>query len=221
LSFVSIVILFAALCDFEAFKKGKLAVVESINSFEPPVTAVLASIILREQISFWQWSLITALFIGIFLASTKDLSHFKKIHLEKGVFLAIIATLCMGFTDFLFGVGGREISPLMINWFTDMFLVFACAGYLLYTSRLKEIIPHLKTNKKLVLGVSFFDNAAWIAYTYSMLFIPIAIATGISEGYIVLSSGLGIYINKEKLKAHQFLGLLMAIVGAIVLAFTL
>jgi drug/metabolite transporter (DMT)-like permease len=221
LSFVSIVILFAALCDFEAFKKGKLAIVESINSFELPVAAVLASIILREAISLWQWTLIIVLFIGIFLASTKDFSHFKKIHPEKGVFLAVFATVGMGLTDFLFGVGGRETSPLMINWFTDMFLVLACAGYLFYTSRLKEIVPHFRANKKLIVGVSLFDNAAWIAYTYSMLFIPIAIATGISEGYIVLSSGLGIFVNKEKLKTHQFFGLLMAIVGAIVLAFTL
>jgi drug/metabolite transporter (DMT)-like permease len=220
LLFVSMVILFAALFDFEAYKKGKLVVVESINSFELPIAALLASLILGETLSFRQWSLIVVLFVGIFLISTKDFSHFRKSRLEKGVWLAGLATIGMGMTDFLFGVGGRETSPLMINWFTDVVLTFVCFGYLFYKSRLKEIIPDFKANKSLILGVSLFDNAAWIAYTYSMSYIPIAIATGLSEGYIVLSSCLGLFINKERLKIHQLFGLAVCVVAAIALAYT-
>ena len=49
---------------------------------------------------------------------------------------------------------------------------------------------------------SFIDNLAWVAFAYATLYVPIAIATGISESYIALAAALGIIINKEKLKKH-------------------
>jgi uncharacterized membrane protein len=62
------------------------------------------------------------------------------------------------------------------------------------------------------------DNAAWIAYSYSTLYIPITIAISISEGYIALAALLGLIFNKEKLNKHQYLGLILAIISAVVLA---
>ncbi len=62
------------------------------------------------------------------------------------------------------------------------------------------------------------DNLAWIMYAYSMVLIPIAIATGITESYIALTAMLGIVINKEKLRPHQWVGLALCIVSAIALA---
>jgi drug/metabolite transporter (DMT)-like permease len=76
-------------------------------------------------------------------------------------------------------------------------------------------------NRPLILSVGFMDNMAWIFYAYSMLSIPVAIATGISESYIVLASLLGLWLNRERLRHHQFVGLLVAVIGAILLAMTL
>jgi drug/metabolite transporter (DMT)-like permease len=51
--------------------------------------------------------------------------------------------------------------------------------------------------------MSLFTNIAWISYSLSTVYIPIGIATSISESYIAFASLLGIIINKEKLKKHQ------------------
>lgn len=63
-----------------------------------------------------------------------------------------------------------------------------------------------------------FDNLAWIAYAYSGLYMPAAIATSISESYIVVSVILGLIYNKEKIKKHQYFGLIVTVVCAIILA---
>lgn len=217
---VSVVILFAALFDFEALKRGKLSIIEPINALELPVAVALATFILGEPISVQQTIFIAVLIAGIALLSIKSFHNLKKIHLERGVRFAFVATLAMGTTNFLFGVGGRAIGPLMINWFTDLFLTIVVLGYLIYKAKLRDINNDWKRNKKLILGVAVLDNTAWIAYTYSMLYIPIAISTGISESYIALSAILGLTLNKEKLKSHQWAGFGACIVAAIFLAFT-
>lgn len=218
LIFTSLIILFAALFDFEAFKRGKISVIEPVNALELPVAVFLATFILREPLTFWQGTLIVALIIGIFLVATKSIHHLKNIHAERGVWFALAATIGMGSTSYLFGVGAREISPLMINWFTSLFILIVATCYLAYKSMFKEMIIDLKENKKLIFTVSFFDNVAWIAYSYSMIYIPIAISTGISESYIAMSALLGLFINKEKLQKHQWTGLLICVTAACSLA---
>lgn len=219
LIFTSIIILFAALFDFEAFKRGKISVVEPVNALELPVAVFLATFILRERLSFWQGAFVTLLIIGIFLVAIKSFGHLKRIHTERGVWFTVAATVGMGLTSFLFGIGAREISPLMINWFTSLFIVIVTLGFLAYKSKFKEIGTDFKENKKLILGVSLLDNAAWVAYAYSMVYIPIAISTGISESYIIISALLGLFINKEKLKKQQWVGLAICIIAAGSLAF--
>ncbi|MFZ2969864.1 MAG: DMT family transporter [Minisyncoccia bacterium] len=218
LLFTSVVILFAALFDFQALKIGKISVIEPIYAFEIPVTAILASFVIKEGISFAQALLIFAILFGIVLVSVRS---FDKLYskIERGVWYAIIATILMGSVNFLFGVGSREINPFLVNWFTSIFLALFSLFYLILKSKTNELVRYWKNKKKLILSVGLFDNLAWIAYSYSTLYIPIAIATGISESYIAIASSLGIILNKEKLKRHQYIGLTVTILGAIALAY--
>ena len=215
----SFVVLFAGLLDFEALRVGKISVIEPIFALEIPIAAVLALYIIHEQLNLLQAISVTALVIGILLISTTVFENFKKIRAEKGVWQAALATLGVGTANFLFGLGSRETSPLMMNWFTSIFIALIALAYLAATSRLKEVGEHLKNGKLLILNVAFFDNLAWIAFSYSMLFIPIAVATGISEGYIAFAGALGLFFNKEKLARHQWVGFFLVVVSVLLLAF--
>lgn len=64
------------------------------------------------------------------------------------------------------------------------------------------------------------DNVAWTAYGFAMIYIPIAIATTISESYVALSVMLGIFVNREKIEKHQIIGIVLAILGVILLSST-
>ncbi|MBI2676470.1 MAG: DMT family transporter [Candidatus Yanofskybacteria bacterium] len=215
-----VVIFFAAMFDFEGLRKGKMSVIEPVLALEVIVTTVLASLVLKEFLTAWQILWLALGILGILLVSLKSLAHLKKINLEKGVIYALFGALAMGFSNFLFGWGSRQINPIVVNWFTDAFVVLVLAVHLTRTERWKEVWQDWRKSKKLILGVSILDNMAWLTFSYSMLLIPIAIATGISESYIALAAALGLIFNKEKLKKHQWWGLVLAIVSVVLIAFT-
>lgn len=212
-------ILIAGLLDFEALKQGKISVIEPIYTFEIIITTVLAWLIAGEQLTPIELTLIALIVAGIILISTKSFGDWSLKKIERGVFLAIAATILMGGVNFLFGVGSRLTDPLMINWFTSLFVAIITGCYLIYNNQINYLTTHWRDHKKLIFGAGLFDVMAWVSYSYAMLYLPIAIATGITETYIVLASGLGLIFNKEKLKKHQWLGFAITIISAITLAF--
>ncbi len=214
----SIIICCAALIDFEALRVGKLSVIEPIYALEVPVTVTLASLLLAERLTILQYVLIVVLMAGIFLVVTKSFHHLKRVHTERGVWLAVLATAGMGTVNFLFGVGARETSPLMINWFTSTFITVVCLGYLVASGRLREVLVDVRQQPALLFSVSVVDNLAWVFYSYATLFIPIAIATGISESYIALAAALGLWVNRERLRLHQFVGIAIVVTAVVILA---
>ena len=217
LLFASVVVVFATLFDFEALRVGKLSVVEPVYALEVPIATMLAASFVHERLRVVQYALIVAVLLGIMLVSARSKQSFR-LRLEKGVVYAFIATVCMGTVNFLFGVGVRSTGPLLINWFTSTFLAVIIGVSLLWQSRFGEVVNFWKRSKKLILGVSVFDNLAWIAFATSMLYIPIGVATGISESYVALAAALGIVFNRERLKHHQWLGFAICSVSAVALA---
>ena len=113
----SIVILVAGLLDFDALRVGKISIIEPIYAMEVPITIALATFLVGESMSSTQFVLVAALLIGIFLVSSKHFGRMRIRTLEKGVFFAILATIGMGLSNFLFGFASRATDPLMINWF--------------------------------------------------------------------------------------------------------
>jgi len=214
----SCLILFGALFEFEAFRVGRLSAIEPILALEVPVTVGLATYVIREHLGLTQTILIIALILGVVLVSIKSFHHLKSISLEAGVLYAGLATIAMGFVNFLFAIGSRATSPLLINWFTSIFIAIVALIYLASTKQLGQITGDWKKNKHLILGVGFVDNLAWVAYSYSTTYIPIAIATSVSEAYIAFAAILGVVLNKETLRAHQVFGIVLAVVSVIALS---
>ena len=124
----------------------------------------------------------------------------------------------MGTANFLFGFGGRQTDPWLINWFTSAFLALVSLIYILSKGQAGLILQDWRINKNLITQVSIYDNLAWLFFTFSILYIPIAIATGISESYIALAALLGLVFNGEKLARHQWLGLIICSIAAVILA---
>ena len=214
-----LVMLFAGVLDFEALKVGKISVAEPILVLEIPTAAFLAAYFIGERPSFPQIFFVTVLMVGIFLVATRSFSHFKNIHLERGAWYAVFAAGGMGTANFLFGLGARATNPLVVNWLADIFVAVVTLVYLGAHSRLGEVARDFKKNKLLIINVSFFDNLAWVAFASAALFIPIAVASGVSEGYIALAGGLGVLFNREKLGKHQWVGFFLTMASVIVLAF--
>jgi len=218
---VSCVLLVTAILDFEALKKGKIAVVEPVLALEVPVTAILAFAVINEGLAALEILLIAMLVIGIVLVSLKS-RHIKKVRsfrwLERGVILTIVAAILLGTANFLVGFTARITTPLLVNWFTDAFIAAMSVFYFVINRKTGKVVLDFRRNYKLILTVSFFDNFAWIFFAFAVLYIPIAVAIALSESYIALAALLGLFINREILMRHQKIGLVTALGGAIALS---
>ena len=158
-------------------------------------------------------------FLGIILVITKHHSHLhihKRIF-EKGVLFAIFGAITMGLTNFLVGVSSQETSALLTIWYVSVVMLVFSTIYLLATGEHKKLLGDLKNHGRVVAAQSVLDNIAWIAYAFSTTIIPISIATTISESYVALAVMLGVFVNKEKIKQHQILGVVVVILGVILL----
>ncbi len=164
---------------------------------------------------------IVLLIVSLILVSTKRIGFNKRILFERGVYVALAAALVMGIANFFIGLGSREIDPVTFKWGMDLFLMVGSFVFILKKGKLKDLGKTIKENKKILTFMSLFDNAAWLAFGFSMVLAPISIAVAISESYIIIAVLLGFFVNKEKLLKHQIIGIILALISAIYLATTI
>jgi len=213
---VILVTFIAAGVNFQAFKIGKISVVETVLGIELPLTLLFSMIFKGERITIYQALLVLAVFWGVLLSVQEDFGlhiHFK----ERGTILALIGSINLALINVFMGIASIETSPLFANWSTSLVIALCLLAYMFYRKEKHySLIEHLRKYPGLLLRLSLVDNGAWVAYSYGTLYIPVAIASTVSEGYIALAAALGIIVNKEKLKSHQMAGVFLAI-GAIII----
>jgi len=79
-------------------------------------------------------------------------------------------------------------------------------------------VNNAKKFKWLVIGMGIIDTAAWIFYSFAVFNENVGIITAITESYPAVAMFLGVWINKEKINWHQYLGAGLAIVASVALA---
>jgi drug/metabolite transporter (DMT)-like permease len=208
----------ASLLSFEGFKKGKLAVVEPLLSFEIPAAAVLAFIVLHDKVDWLQIIMIILLMIGLVMVSFKEKRLSRSFFLEKGVVLFFSGAVLMGVSDFLLGWGSRLTDPVTANFILDLIMAVISGIFVLSHGGFRHIVRDISVNRGLALSMSISDNVAWLAYALAMTLVPIAIATGLAESSIIVGVVLAFAVNHEKLQRHQKIGLVVALTAAIILA---
>jgi len=210
----------AAIFDFQGMKMGKLAIIEPLWSIEIIVAAFLTYFILKEDLTPFQIILIAVLIVFFVMLSIREIGSFKLKHLfvEKGVWFAVIGTTMMGIADFFMGWGARVTDPLVINFAANIIMAVISGGYLLTNGRVGKLVRDIKKAPMLLLGMSIFDNGGWITYAFAMSLASIGIVTALSEGSVIIAVGLALFLNKEKLQRHQWMGLVGSIVCIVMLS---
>jgi drug/metabolite transporter (DMT)-like permease len=219
LTLTALVTFFTAFFNFEALKRGKIAVIEPIVGLEMPLTVGLSMLILGERVGPARTILIICVFIGIMLAVTSKLNgRLDRTTVERGAALAGISAVGMALTNFLTGVSSQETSPVLAIWFVHGVLAALSLPVMARRGQARDIPGDLKRHGPLLAAMSLFDNAAWLCFAAAAAIIPISIATAVSESYIVLAVILGLAVSKEKAARHQIVGIAFAAAGVIALA---
>ncbi|MEK7087928.1 MAG: DMT family transporter [Patescibacteria group bacterium] len=208
----------AALLELESLKRGKIAVVEPIWSLEILSAAFLAFLILGETMTRYEIGIVAFLMIGLFLVSFRGRFLSRRHFLERGVYFAFAGALTMGAAAFLTGWSARLTDPLMASFAVNVFLVVFSGGYLLAKGWLPKLFRDVIQYPWTVFPMVIADNAAWVAYAFALVLIPIGIATALSESYIIIAVVLRLLVNHERLERHQKIGLGVAIAAAVILA---
>ncbi len=212
------VLLIAAYLDFEALRVGKLAIVEPIWSFEIPVAGFLAFFILKEGLSVSQITLIVFLVCGLVLVSLREKVRVGRVIFERGTIIALFGAVMMGASNFFMGWGARLSDPIMANFVADVFIALFTGAVLLGGGKYRKSIVDMRKNFGLLLQMSVADKVAWVAFAVAMTLSPIGVVTALSESYIIIAVILGLTLNRESLLPHQKIGLIVAVLSAIVLA---
>ena len=217
-----IIVFFTALLQFRVLEIGKLSVVEPVASLELPFTVLIAAALGSEILSLPSYVLITIVFIGITMTVSSRISHLGILltKFEKGTFIALAGALGMALTNFLYGHGGQISSPLLAFWIIETVIMILSGVYLIYSDQFRHLYKDFKKAPGAIIAESTFDNIAWLSFTFAVLYIPISVAIAISESYIILAVVLGVLVNRERLKHHQYLGVFVAFVGVLLLAIT-
>ncbi|OGL74381.1 hypothetical protein A3E39_03275 [Candidatus Uhrbacteria bacterium RIFCSPHIGHO2_12_FULL_60_25] len=220
LSLTAVIVFVALLLSFEALKDGKMAVVEPIIGAELPMTVGLSLFFLHDKLSIVQLALILAICIGLILTVMTHLpwKWDRRKLFERGVITAAASAIGMALVNFFIGVSSQETKPLLTIWFINTVVAMFALAYLLLTGERRHLFVHAHRYRKEILLESFHDNFAWVCFAYAVTLLPISLVTAVSEGYIALAALLGIIIDRERLRPHQYAGLAFTAASIIALS---
>ncbi len=219
LFFVGLITFVAGMLNFEALKTGKLSIIDVLFGLELPATVIFGIIFFREILTVPQIAIIALIFFGVLLSSLTTLSFKPSQKLfEKGVFLALVGAIAMAGLNFSTAFGSRQVSPVMAVWFPAIIFSGICLFAISRRKSLKDFWQSAMANKLDILGMGTFDTLAWLLFAIAVLEKELAITIAITESYPAIAILLGILVNKEKIRFHQFAGAAMALLGGIALA---
>jgi drug/metabolite transporter (DMT)-like permease len=204
----------AAIFNFEALKRGKLAVIEVVLEIELPLTILLGIVFFHERLTLPQWLLISVIFCGVIMMALKP-AVFKNFRFEKGVVFALITAIGMGAMNFLTASAAREISPLLAIWAPWFIFTVLCLVTLSYQGRVGSFLKEGARYPRLIFFMGFLDTAAWIFFAFATLDSHLGITAAITEGYPAVGVLLGVFIGKEHIRPSQWAGAMLAITGSI------
>ncbi len=214
---LGIVSFVAALFDLEALRIAKLSTTDIIIELELPITILMGYFFFKEGLSIMQFVITSFIFVGILLVATESFSHWK-LKWERGILLAFLAAVGMGLINFLTSASSRDISPIMAVWAPWFILTVFCLVLIYKRGDFPKFAKNASKFKWLLLSMGIIDTAAWVFYSFAVFNENIGLITAITESYPAVALFLGVWLNKEKINWHQYLGAALAIVSSIALA---
>jgi drug/metabolite transporter (DMT)-like permease len=211
---LGIVSFFVGLANFEAYRRGKLSIVDVILEIELPIAVLLGIVFFHKSLSLVQFLLIILVSVGVILIAIEPGKIKKRHFFEKGIVLALVAAVGYAIVDFLTAIGANAVSPLLTIWFTWVTFTIICLLYLAFVGRLQTFWRDAKRYTMLVIGMGVVDTIAWVLFAFAVRNNEFAVTVAITQSYPAIALILGVAVNKERVAVHQYVGAALAILAS-------
>lgn len=217
LIFLSIIFYIGVVGFYEALHIENPSLVGTIDSSFVALTVILSLVFLKESITFYQLLFIALIFLGVVACSLDfRLLQQGKLHMSRGIILALIAMVAFGvYFTFL------KVAIKQIGWFWPLYISDAFFP-LLYLYMKRKRIPLYSPNHKgalkslltacVILSIGTFSFNIAIQRGLTAIVVPIGGA------YPVVFVILAFLIFKEKITKQQLFGITATLFGIVLLS---
>lgn len=208
----------AMLFLYRSFEVGTLSLVSPIASSFPAVSLLLSLLLLDAAWTPMKAAGIAVLMGGTLLASlvTPDAPlEARERPIASGVPEAIVASLGMGITMFGLVYVAEPLGSLTATWIlrvTATVILFVGLGLK------RAIVVPGKGLWRVVLATSAFDTVAFVAYNQSLVGGEVGLSAPLSGSFAIVTLVLARLFLKERLKAHQWLGIVAVLAGIVLIS---
>ena len=206
------------LCFYKALQIGPIAIVSPIVGAYAMIVILLAVIVAGERLNGVQVFAASASIGGVVLTSL-NLRNLKirQVLIGKGVLYGLIAMLGLGLSQYFIGILSRDIGWFLPIYVSRLFTFAMLAPILLIWRQL----PWQRFTVLLFVGVAFAgitEIAGLFAFSRGTEIGIISIVAAASTVYPILPVMGGLLIFRERLSPNQWIGLVVAMIGLLILA---
>lgn len=198
-------------------KTSRISIIAPIAGTSTLVTVLLAAGFLGSHISSLQWVAVSLVIVANILVSVniKDLRQSSVMQLSSGIPFALIAALGWGLFFFFIVYPTRHIGPWWGAFGVELGVTAAAA---LHIAATKQKIVWRQAAKPAVIANGLFICIGTAAYTIGVRHYSIPIVATFASSPAIVSSFLGIYLFKEKLRNLEIVAATVMIIGVVVIS---
>ncbi|NIP40462.1 MAG: EamA family transporter [Candidatus Aenigmarchaeota archaeon] len=204
---------------YKGLKRGKIGVISPVSNSSIIFTVLFSIVFFGETLNIIQSCAIVLIIIGVFLISVKfrDLKGSDLFKFSSGIPFALMTCLGWGLFFFLVKIPVTSIGPVLTAFIIE-FVIMILAGINLKASRIPFKIPDRRILLHLIL-LSVFGSGGAIFFNMGISVSSVSIVAALSKSSPWVTILYGRVAYKEKLKAAQYVAILLILAGVILISY--
>ncbi len=193
-------------------------------------TVIVSFFLFSEKLSLVKYIAIAVIIVGAILAALERLSlpeKFDQKHVmkflksdiwSKGTLLALVVSFCWAFYNIASKYSVDSIGPhKTIVYMETLVLLFILFAFLVKSSKELVVVPKKDELKWILISAVLFGVGA-LGFYFSMAQINLSIIAPVVAATPAVTALLAAVLLKEKLRIHQYIGIVLAVAGVVVLS---
>jgi len=209
----------AVFCLFKGYEVGQLSIISPIASSYPALSTILAVVLLNETVSHMRVLGILAILGGIILVSfqRKDTGERVSKRIAGGVGYAMLAFLTLGFMFFALKLVVNDLGAFMPVLLIRIVCSLILTGAVVLTPKHAS---HFESKDVLLVSmIGVVDTVGTVVYNLGLSIGAVSVVSTISGLFSAITVLLAFVILKERLHAHQGVGLLAILIGVSIIGY--